>query len=327
MRVILAESDKTTLRHLAQRLSDLRGIAVTDLCSDLTQTFNAVEHRPPQLVILSASLVARPEFEMMDLLFRTLGVAWLAFRAKGQPALAGGIGADRLLDPDQPDDAILARLHRAVGAGTQPPPRASAGLLRSVGHEGESRLILIGSSTGGIDALLAILDMFPADCPPTLIVQHPGASYSAGLARLLDRNAAPEVREAGDGDVPTPGRVLLAPGADHHLVLAPRAPHACTLQSGARISGHRPSVDALFHWAVPMANRVTAALLTGMGRDGAEGLLALRRAGARTIAQDRETSVVYGMPGYAVQIGAAERELPLSAIGSALLNARQKVKA
>ena len=327
MRVILADTDKTQLRRSAQRLTTLRGISVTDVCSDLTQTFNAVEHRPPQLVILAAALVERPEFEMMDLLFRTLGVAWLALRGPGSKVRPGALSTERLVDLDQTDEAVLALLNRAVRAGTTPPPRASAGLLRSVGKESDQRLILIGSSTGGIDALLTILDVFPVDCPPTLIVQHTGASYSAGLARLLDRNAAAEVREARDGDVPKPGTILLAPGADQHLVLSDRAPHACKLQSGARISGHRPSVDALFRSALPLASRVTAALLTGMGRDGADGLLALRRAGARTIAQDRATSVVYGMPGHAVQIGAVEHELPLSAIGSAILNARQRVKA
>ncbi|PTX00192.1 CheB methylesterase domain-containing protein [Pararhodobacter aggregans] len=318
MRILVADPDKTRRRRLAERLAALADVTISDLCSDLTETFNAVEHRPPTLALLAEELTRRPEFEMMEILFRTLSVRWTALAAR--PGAPG-------LDPEGDDATLAEGLRRCLVGGRLPPPAAGAGLLRAVDPSGADRLILIGSSTGGVDALLRVLGSFPADCPPTLVVQHTGAAYSAGLARLLDRNVVPDVREAAEGEVPAFGRILIAPGAEAHLVLENATSLRCRLKAGDRLSGHRPSVDALFHSAVPVARRVTAALLTGMGRDGAEGLLALRQAGARTIGQDRATSVVYGMPGAARDLDAVDQELPLSAIGPALLKATQRIRA
>jgi len=317
MRILVADPDSARRRATADRLAALPGVHLSDICADLTATFNAAEHHPPQLAVIAQALVARPEFEMMEMLFRTLSVRWMALSA-GDP---GGPTAMPVLDLTLDDAALLAQLHARLKGGAGQLPRATAGLLRAVETPSNNRIVLIGSSTGGIDALLRVLGSFPADCPPTLIVQHTGAAYSAGLARLLDRSVAPQVREAAEGEVPAPGTVLLAPGADRHLVLETRQGLRCRLIDGPRVNGHRPSVDALFDSAVPVARQVTAAILTGMGRDGAEGLLALRRAGAQTIGQDRATSVVYGMPGQAAELGAVLRQLPLSAIGPAILRA------
>lgn len=318
MRLLVADSDRNRLRQTAHRLATLAGITVTDLCADLTQTFNAVEHRPPNLALVDPALARRPEFEMMEVLFRTLSVRWI-------PLAEGGATAG--LDLQQDDAAVLAALRRGLQGGGLAAPRAGAGLLQSVDPAGTDRLILIGSSTGGVDALLRVLGSFPIDCPPTLIVQHTGAAYSAGLARLLDRQVTPRVREAEDGAPLGIGTILLAPGAERHLVIHGTRSLSCRLVEGPRVSGHRPSVDVLFQSATPVASRVTAAILTGMGRDGAEGLLALRRAGARTIGQDRATSVVYGMPGAAAELGAVASVLPLATIGPALLRAPQGVRA
>ncbi|WP_068302611.1 CheB methylesterase domain-containing protein [Pararhodobacter sp. CCB-MM2] len=327
MRLLVADPDRNRRNRVAQRLAALPGITITDLCADLTTTFNCVEHRPPTMVVLAQELSQRPEFEMMESLFRMLSVRWVFVGSARGPAMPGISATDAIIDLDGSDTELMAALrHQLVGA-SKPAPRAAAGLLQSLEPATSDRVVLIGSSTGGVDALLRILDSFPRDCPPTLIVQHTGAAYSAGLARLLDRNAAPEVREAVHGDKLRRGLVLLAPGAESHLLLDTRAGLACRLDPGEKLTGHRPSVDALFRSAVPIAKRVTAALLTGMGRDGAEGLLALRRAGARTIGQDKETSVVYGMPGHAARLGAVEKELPLSAIGPAILRVTQGVKA
>ena len=182
MRLLVADSDRNRLRQTAHRLATLAGITVTDLCADLTQTFNAVEHRPPNLALVDPALARRPEFEMMEVLFRTLSVRWI-------PLAEGGATAG--LDLQQDDAAVLAALRRGLQGGGLAAPRAGAGLLQSVDPAGTDRLILIGSSTGGVDALLRVLGSFPIDCPPTLIVQHTGAAYSAGLARLLDRQVTP----------------------------------------------------------------------------------------------------------------------------------------
>ncbi|WP_296375678.1 CheB methylesterase domain-containing protein [Yoonia sp.] len=181
------------------------------------------------------------------------------------------------------------------------------------------RIVLIGSSTGGVDALLRIISGFPADCPPTLIVQHTGGSYARSLIRLLDGATPAKVLPAQNGQNLSRGEIYLAPDDMAHLQLCPSRSRQILLKPGPPVSGHRPSVDALFQSALDYADEITAALLTGMGRDGAAGITALRRAGARTIGQDAATSVVYGMPRVAKQMGGIETELPLSMIGPALL--------
>jgi two-component system chemotaxis response regulator CheB len=182
-------------------------------------------------------------------------------------------------------------------------------------------VILLGASAGGIDALLQIIRHFSDNCPPTLIVQHTGDRYARGLIRLLNASSDAKVAEALDGDFLSQGHIYMSPGAHAHLCLAPDPPFRIKLSQSSLHMGHRPSVDVLFDSAVPFAHCVTAAILTGMGRDGARGLTALRQAGARTFGQDQETSVVYGMPRAARAMGGVNHELPIAAIGPALLNA------
>ncbi|MEM6856254.1 MAG: chemotaxis-specific protein-glutamate methyltransferase CheB [Pseudomonadota bacterium] len=162
-------------------------------------------------------------------------------------------------------------------------------------------VIVIGSSTGGVEALHSLLSGFPENCPPTLVVQHINSNFAGAIVRSLDSDVAPRVSLANPDRALSPGEVVVAAGDTHHLVLGARSnPFSrfrCAMRESGPISGHRPSVDALFHSA---ANNVgegaLGILLTGMGRDGAEGLLALSQAGAQTIAQDKDTCVVFGMP-------------------------------
>jgi two-component system chemotaxis response regulator CheB len=179
--------------------------------------------------------------------------------------------------------------------------------------------VLIGASTGGVDALLTVLASFPVDCPPTAIVQHTGRGFSDSLIALLDRRCAARVVAAKDGSPLQPGTVCVAAGCDGHLRLLGSGSLRCQVSPGEPVSGHVPSVDELFRSAVPFADRVVAALLTGMGRDGAEGLLALRRKGATTIGQDEASAVVYGMPRAAFELGAVQTQLGLNRIGPEIL--------
>jgi two-component system chemotaxis response regulator CheB len=161
----------------------------------------------------------------------------------------------------------------------------------------------------------------PADCPPIAVVQHTGQGFSESLIRLLDRRCALTVEAAQDGMELRPGRVCVAAGCPGHMRLKSNKPYRIAVEPGPLVSGHLPSVDALFRSAVPAASFVVAALLTGMGRDGADGLLALRNAGAATIGQDESSSVVYGMPRAAWEIGAVRQQLPLGEIAGAILKA------
>ena len=181
----------------------------------------------------------------------------------------------------------------------------------------------IGSSTGGVEAVEEVIKDFPASSPPIVICQHMPSLYTSSFAARLD-SLIPQlsVAEAKDGEVLTPGMVRIAPGGERHLMLEGHAPRLFTrLRAGEPVGGHRPSVDRLFHSIAQTAGGTALGIiLTGMGQDGAEGLLAMRQAGARTIGQDKASSVVYGMPRVAAELGAVEKvasllEIPGLAMG------------
>ena len=178
-----------------------------------------------------------------------------------------------------------------------------------------------------MEALHTLLAGFPADCPPTLIVQHVNACFAPAIVQSLDRVAAPTVMIA-ESDMPLrPGTVLFAPGNDKHLAVAPAGSHGfrCVLRAGELISGHRPSVDRLFQSAAEtLGPRTLGILMTGMGEDGARGLLALAQAGACTIAQDEASCVVFGMPKEAIKLGAADSVIALDKIPHAIADFQRK---
>lgn len=181
-------------------------------------------------------------------------------------------------------------------------------------------IVALGASTGGTQALERVLTSFPANCPGTLITQHMPPEFTRSFAARLDRVCAMEVREAKDGDTVTPGVALVAPGNYHMELRRNGAQYIAVLHQGERRHFQRPAVDCLFESVATWAGRnCVAALLTGMGADGADGLLRIREAGGRTFAQDQATSIVWGMPGEAVKRGAAEEVLPLDRIAERIL--------
>lgn len=182
-------------------------------------------------------------------------------------------------------------------------------------------IIAIGASTGGVEALFSLLAALPPDCPPVLIVQHMPRGYTAGFADHLDRATRLKVVEASHGMTVEAGHVYVAPGGDRHMALADDEIPTIRLEAAEPVNGHRPSVDRLFHSIVPFGTRAIGVILTGMGSDGAAGLLAMRAAGARTLGQNKASCVVYGMPRAAFAAGAVEREYPLSALPGAILAA------
>jgi len=211
---------------------------------------------------------------------------------------------------------ISAKMPRVAPSGTALAARRAAGASRS-----SAAVLAIGASTGGTTALRTLLAQLPADAPGIVIVQHMPEGFTQRFAAHLDQLCAIRVREAADGDPIVAGQVLIAPGGAAHLHVVRSGPDIVVrLVEGEPVSFNRPSVDVLFNSCVDaLGPRTVAALLTGMGHDGADGLLALRRAGARTVAQDETTSVVYGMPREAIQRGAAEFVAPLDEIAALLL--------
>ncbi|MFC5471726.1 chemotaxis response regulator protein-glutamate methylesterase [Cohnella suwonensis] len=193
--------------------------------------------------------------------------------------------------------------------------------LKAAGAKITSRIVAIGASTGGTEAIYRVLRDLPSDMPGIVIVQHIPPVFSRMFADRLDKAVPLEVKEAEDGDRLEPGRVLIAPGDRHVRVRKIGDSYKVECFQGDKVNGHCPSVDVLFDSIAKEAgNRAVGVILTGMGYDGAKGLLAMRRKGARTIGQDEGSSVVYGMPKAAYEIGAVEKQARLSDIAQALLS-------
>ncbi len=183
-----------------------------------------------------------------------------------------------------------------------------------------NKVIAIGASTGGTEAILEVVRRFPPSIAGIVIVQHMPAKFTTSFARRLDSLCQIRVREATDGDSVVPGTALLAPGNFHMMMRRSGARYYVNIRKGPLVWHQRPAVDVLFNSVAAYggANAI-GVLLTGMGKDGAEGLLKMRQAGARTIAQDERTSVVFGMPKEAIALGAAEKVLPLDRIAEAVI--------
>lgn len=220
-------------------------------------------------------------------------------------------------------DEIVAKVKSAAGAkvaarrqraAAVPPVRMQA-MIKST-----HKVIAIGASTGGTEALREILEVMPADSPGIVIVQHMPANFTTAFAKRLDSLSSVSVHEAADGDRVLPGHALLAPGGYHMDIVRSGAEYRVRVFLSEPVNRHRPSVDVLFNSCARYlgANGV-GAILTGMGDDGARGMLAMRGAGAQTIAQDEASCVVFGMPREAIQMGAAGEVAPLSRIPAALL--------
>jgi two-component system chemotaxis response regulator CheB len=184
------------------------------------------------------------------------------------------------------------------------------------------KVLAIGASTGGTRAIETVLRALPADAPGTVIVQHMPPGFTASFAQRLDGVCAMQVREARDGDLVVPGVALVAPGNRHMVLAASGAQLSVRIKDGPAVHHQRPAIDVLFASVARHAGRnALGVLLTGMGADGAKGLLAMREAGARTFAEDESTCVVFGMPMEAIRLGAVERVVPLDGMAAAVMGA------
>jgi two-component system, chemotaxis family, protein-glutamate methylesterase/glutaminase len=186
--------------------------------------------------------------------------------------------------------------------------------------ETTDKIFAIGSSTGGVQALTEVLTKFPRNAPGTVVVQHMPAKFTGSFAERLNKECDVEVREARNGDRVIPGRVLIAPGGFHMVLRRSGAEYLVEIIDGPDVHHQKPAVEVLFNSVARYAGaNAVGAILTGMGADGALGLLNMRKAGARTIAQDEATSVVFGMPMEAIKLGAAERIVPLQDVAKTMI--------
>ena len=331
----LVVDDSLTMQALIQRtLASDPNIQVVGTASSAEEARARIKELDPDVVTLDIEMPGMNGLDFLERLMRlrpTPVVMLSTLTSEGADASIAALelGAFECFDKlalRRPDEAIrLPALVRAAsgsrGRSVAAAPRAAEPAPQADYMPRDQSMIAVGASTGGVEALIELLSGFPANCPPTVIVQHMPPSFTASFAARLDRLCKPSVEEARAGAVLRPGKVYLAPGGDQHLEIAgPATRRYCRLLSGPKMSGHQPSVDVLFHSVARIAaGDAVGAILTGMGADGAEGMLAMRQAGSVTIGQDESSSVVYGMPAVAHRIGAVVQQMPLRRIAARLL--------
>ena len=276
----------------------------------LTFLRNLMRLRPMPVVMVS-SLTERGAQVTLD----ALALGAVDFVAKPRIDVARGLAGHAQVLCEKVRQAAGARVHRLLPERAAAPPASGP-----IGYRTTDRLLAIGASTGGTEAIRSVLAAMPADAPATVIAQHIPAPFSGPFAQRLDRHSRLTVVEASDGEQLLAGHAYVAPGGRHLRVRRGGARWYCELGDDDPVRGHRPSVDVLFESVARHAGgNAAAALLTGMGDDGARGLLALRNAGATTFAQDQASSVIWGMPGAAVTLGAAQHVVSLDEVAAALL--------
>ena len=233
-------------------------------------------------------------------------------------------------------DELIDKIHAASKASVRAlDPRRAAAIAPRAAHNTDAvlpksaprqlrttdRIIAIGASTGGTEAIKEVLMRLPPDSPGVVITQHIPKAFSGPFAKRMNDCCQVTVYEAEDGQQILPGHAYIAPGDKHLMLVRDGARYVCRLDDGVPVNRHKPSVDVLFRSVAQNAGRnAIGAILTGMGKDGAKGLKEMLEAGSRTIAQDEATSVVWGMPGEAVSIGAAQHVLPLDSVAGKILS-------
>ncbi|WEN14575.1 chemotaxis response regulator protein-glutamate methylesterase [Rhodanobacter sp. AS-Z3] len=286
----------------------------------LTFLENLMRLRPMPVVMVSSLTV-----EGAEVTLRALELGAVDFFAKPDHDLASRFGesAQEICEKVKHAARTKPRARTTVTRMDVAPRLTADAVLpraQTAGSRGGSPIIAIGASTGGTEAVRVVLESMPPDAPPILVTQHIPAAFSGPFAERMDRCSAMKVCEARDGQPIQSGHAYIAPGGQHLLVMWDGAKYVCRLHDGPAVNRHKPSVDVLFRSMAASAGAATiAALLTGMGDDGARGLLELRQAGAATLVQDEESSVVWGMPGSAWKLGAASEMQPLDNIAARLL--------
>ena len=271
----------------------------------------------PMPVIMISSLTGKGS----DTTLRALALGAIDYVSKPKVDVSSGTieQAEEILAKVKA--AAKARVRRPFAA---PPPAPLLG--RSYQFTATHKIVAIGASTGGTEALKELLSPLPADFPGIVIVQHMPETFTHQFAQRLDSLCRIRVKEAQDGDRILPGHALLAPGGHHMAVVRKGTEYAVHVYRGERVNRHLPSVDVLFSsCARNMGKNALGVLLTGMGADGARGMLEMKQAASFTIAQDESTSVVFGMPREAILLNAVDQVLPLDQIPAALMQNLSRV--
>jgi two-component system chemotaxis response regulator CheB len=353
IRVLIVDDSATVRQALIDLLSGIADIEVMATAADPFIAATHIQHEVPDVIILDIEM---PRMDGITFLRKIMAqrpipvILCSSLTESGSETSAEGLAAgavDIIAKPrvgtrqflmdsrdlvcDAVHAAAQAKLRRAVASPAValklnadvilPRPHAHGAMTRTT-----ERVVCIGASTGGTESLRELLEALPADSPGVVIVQHMPERFTATFAQRLDRLCTVEVKEAADGDTVLPGRVLIAPGNRHLLLRRSGTRYFVTVKDGPLVSRHRPSVNVLFRSAAHCAGRnAVGIIMTGMGDDGASGLLEMKQEGALTIAQDEESCVVFGMPKKAIEIGASSRVIPLCGLAAEILRVRRGV--
>ena len=345
IRVLIVDDSPTVCSLFSRGLSRAQGIEVVGTAPNPYVARDMIVQDPPDVVTLDIEMPRMDGLTFLRKLMKhfplPVVVVSTLTREGSQKALdALALGAVEVVEKNMAEDRlndlmleVVRKVRAAADAKVQPQSfarKSAPDVDRSQVHrpvKGQaSQILAIGASTGGTEALSRIIPRLPADTPGTVIVQHMPPGFTTQMAERLNRSSPMTVREAQGGEILEPGLALVAPG-DHHLLVRRQGNRLVTeLRGGPRVSRHKPSVDVLFKTVAQAAgDAAVAALLTGMGRDGAQGLLELREAGAHTICQDEESCVVFGMPREGIALGAAEEVVPLGRISTQVCQAFARV--
>ncbi|MDB5642568.1 MAG: hypothetical protein JWN07_1885 [Hyphomicrobiales bacterium] len=343
-RVLIVDDSPTMQLVLTQILSQDPQLEVVGTALDPHQARAAIKELDPDVITLDVEMPGMNGLEFLERLMRlrpmpvvmvsslTLRGAETSLRALELGAF-DCVGKPALNDPQAAEDLccvirVAARRRPTMRAPMAAAQAAPARKTTPVCDPAESRLIAIGASTGGVEALIAMLGAFPERCPPTVVTQHMPALFTKPFAARLDRLCAPRVQEAWHGAPIEPGLIYVAPGGKAHLTVRGKPGQLrCHLVESEAVNGHRPSVDVLFESVASATGAKSAGvILTGMGQDGAKGLLTMRQSGSITLGQSEESCVVYGMPKVAFNIGAVQKQSSLQNIAGDLFAAMKETR-
>lgn len=338
IRVLIVDDSALVRQTLAQVLSTDPEIEVIATASDPFVAAERIAEQAPDVITLDIEMPRMDGLTFLRKLMQHHPLPVIVISSLGQTSCQVTLDALRvgavevLAKPGGPYSvgelrknlaakiraAAVARIRRApVDATPTPVEKPEPVKIRPSRPDA---VIAIGASTGGTEAIEEVLTHLPADSPGILVTQHIPAVFSRAFAERLNQLCPVAVKEASNGDTVAPGRALIAPGGFHMLLRTAGDGYRVEVTGGPPVCYQRPSVDVMFSSVAEAAgNRAVGALLTGMGADGAQGLLRMKRAGARTIAQDEASCVVFGMPREAIRLGAADQVVSLSRLASAIM--------
>ncbi len=331
-RVVIVDDSRSLRLWLRQVLEQDHRLEVVGEADCAIAARRVIKETQPDVVTLDIEMPGMSGLEFLEKLMRlnplpVVMISGTTARNCEATITALTLGAvDCLMKPtngaDETSRRAIARRVFSASCSTVQQVRKSSTTGPHIAVPNMSRtmpVVLIGASTGGVAALETVLADLHPNGPPVVIVQHMPAKFLVSFAQVLNRDLPQDIAIAQAAEPLLPGQVRIAPALGQHTqVVRQNGIWYCRFIDKMQDALHCPSVDALFHSAQTEAGDVIAALLTGLGKDGAEGLLALRRNGARTFGQDAKTSVVYGMPGAAAALGAVDRQFPIEEIGNAI---------